>query len=399
MAIRKVGILTAGGLAPCLSSAVAALIEKWDLHEPGIEILGYRNGFAGLLTGDSVNIDGPIRRNIHRAHRLGGSPLGNSRVKLANVADCVHRGLVEAGQNPLEVAADQLIADGVDVLHPIGGDDTAAAAAGLAAHLAAKGHELRVVALPKTIDNDIRPIAQSMGAATAADYGSRFARNVIAEHSASPRSVVVHEVMGRDCGWLTAATARNYEAWVHDNVGIPGLVDARSWSLHAVLIPEIPFGIGELVESLAPTMDIYGNVNLLVAEGAGADLVLAERIANGIEVERDAFGHPRLNDVNVGQWIADHLAVELHAEKSLVVKSGYFARSAPANDEDRVLVDQCATMAIRGAIAGRVGVVGHDQDNDDELAVIEFSRVAGGKSLDVSAGWVQELLAEVESNR
>ena len=399
MTIRKVGILTAGGLAPCLSSAVATLVEKWDLHDPDVEIIGYRNGFAGLLTGDSVNIDRAIRRNIHRAHLLGGSPLGNSRVKLANVADCVHRGLVEAGENPLVVAADQLIADGIDVLHPIGGDDTAAAAAGLAVHLAAKGHELRVVVLPKTIDNDIRPIAQSMGAATAADYGSRFARNVIAEHSASRRSIVIHEVMGRDSGWLTAATARNYENWVRDYVGIPGLVDARSWSLHGVLIPEIPFGVEELAESLAPTMDIYGNVNLFVAEGAGADLVLAERMSRGMEVQRDAFGHPRLNDVNVGQWIADHLAEELHAEKSLVVKSGYFARSAPANDEDRALINQCSTMALRAAIDGLVGVVGHDEDNAGELGVIEFSRVTGGKTLDVSADWVQELFAGVASNR
>ena len=399
MAVRKVGILTAGGLAPCLSSAVAALVETWDRHDRGIEIVGYRNGFAGLLTGDSVNIDRPIRSEIHRAHLIGGSPLGNSRVKLANAADCVHRGLVEAGEDPLEVAAHQLLADGIEILHPIGGDDTAAAAAGLAAYLASVGHDLRVVSLPKTIDNDIRPVAQSMGAATAADYGSRFARNVIAEHSAAPRSVVVHEVMGRNCGWLTAATARNYESWVRENVGIAGLVDAKSWGLHAVLLPEIPFDFDELAETLASTMDLCGNVNLFIAEGAGADLVLAERMARGEVIEHDAFGHPRLDDVNVGRWIADKLSIALHAEKSLVVKSGYFARSAPANAEDRVLVDECASMAVRGALDGEVGVAGHDEDAGGQMGVIDFPRVSGGKALDTSAPWVVDLLAGVEANR
>lgn len=398
MSPRRVGILTSGGLAPCLSSAVASLVEEWDRHDPSVGIIGYRSGYAGVLTGESVDIDADIRRGIHKAHNIGGSPLGNSRVKLANAADCERRGLVGPGQDPLEVAAAQLIRDGIDVLHPVGGDDTAAAAADLAAYLRAMDHDLRVVALPKTIDNDIIPVKQSMGAATAADYGSRFAQNVIAEHSASPRSVVVHEVMGRNCGWLTAATARNYETWVRGHVEIPGLVDRASWGLHAVLVPEIAFDVVELAGVLAAAMDHHGNVNLFIAEGAGAEQVIAEQIEAGIEVRCDAFGHPKLDAVNVGQWIADRLGGLLDAEKTLVVKSGYFARSAPANDEDRALVAACAAMAVESAIAGHMGVVGHDEQNGDVLGVIGFDRVSGGKTLDVSAPWVQDLLADVAEN-
>jgi pyrophosphate--fructose-6-phosphate 1-phosphotransferase len=398
MSPRKVAILTSGGLAPCLSSAVASLVEEWDRHDPSVEILGYRSGYAGVLTGDSIVIGAEIRRGSHAAHNLGGSPLGNSRVKLSNAADCEKRGLVGPGQNPLAVAAAQLVRDGVDVLHTVGGDDTAAAASELAAHLSDMGHELRVVALPKTIDNDIIPVRQSMGAATAADYGSRFAQNVIAEHSASPRSVVVHEVMGRDCGWLTAATARNYETWVREHVGIPGLVDPASWGLHAVHVPEIEFQIDELAETLSRAMDDHGNVNLFIAEGAGAAQVIAERIAAGEKVRMDAFGHPKLDAVNVGRWIADRLGELLDAEKTLVVKSGYFARSAPANAEDRALVAACASMAVESAIAGRVGVVGEDEERGDVLGLIGFDRVSGGKTLDVTAPWVRDLLAGVAEN-
>ena len=69
-----------------------------------------------------------------------------------------------------------------------------------------------MIGLPKTVDNDVYPIRQSLGAWTAAEQGARFFANVVAEHGANPRMLIVHEVMGRNCGWLTAATARSYRA-------------------------------------------------------------------------------------------------------------------------------------------------------------------------------------------
>ena len=67
-----------------------------------------------------------------------------------------------------------------------------------------------MVGLPKTIDNDVIPIKQSLGAWTAAEEGARYFANVVAEHGASPRMLIMHEVMGRHCGWLTAYTAKAY---------------------------------------------------------------------------------------------------------------------------------------------------------------------------------------------
>src|SRR5690606_14623480 len=149
-----------------------------------------------------------VREKAAILHDFGGSPIGNSRVKLTNVADCVKRGLVKEGEDPLHVAAEQLTKDGVHILHTIGGDDTNTTAADLAAYLAEHDYGLTVVGLPKTIDNDVYPIRQSLGAVTAAEQGALFARNVIAEHNAVPHALVIHEVMGRHCGWLTAATAQ-----------------------------------------------------------------------------------------------------------------------------------------------------------------------------------------------
>ncbi len=167
-----VAMLTAGGLAPCLSSAVGGLIERYTEVAPDVRIIAYLNGYAGLLTGRSVEVTDEVRAHAHRLHAFGGSPIGNSRVKLTNVDDCVKRGLVKPGQNPLHVAAEQLSRDGVDVLHTIGGDDTNGTAADLAAYLRSNGYELTVVGLPKTIDNDVVPIKQTLGAWTAAEQGA-----------------------------------------------------------------------------------------------------------------------------------------------------------------------------------------------------------------------------------
>ena len=210
MAEQRVGILTAGGLAPCLSAATGALIERYTAFDEGIEILCYRAGYKGLLLGDSVSVDSTMRERARVLGEHGGSPIGNSRVKLTNVEDCVKRGLVGEGESPLARAAEQLERDGVTLLHTIGGDDTNIMAAALADYLGDHGYPLTVVGLPKTVDNDVFPIAQSLGAATAAEQGARFFENIVNESSANPRMLIIHEVMGRNCGWLTAATARAY---------------------------------------------------------------------------------------------------------------------------------------------------------------------------------------------
>ena len=107
--VKKVGILTAGGLAPCLSSAIGYLVERYSKVAPDIEIICYVNGYMGLLQGRSLRVTPDVRRSAKALTEHGGSPIGNSRVKLTNVKDCVKRGLVQEGQDPQKVAADQLV--------------------------------------------------------------------------------------------------------------------------------------------------------------------------------------------------------------------------------------------------------------------------------------------------
>ena len=396
MPVSTVAMLTAGGLAPCLSSAVGGLIERYTEVASDVRIIAYLNGYAGLLTGRSVEVTDEVRARAGLLHAFGGSPIGNSRVKLTNVDDCVKRGLVQPGQNPLHVAAEQLSRDRVDVLHTIGGDDTNGTAADLASYLRSNGYQLTVVGLPKTIDNDVVPIKQSLGAWTAAEQGALFARNIIAEHSTNPRMLIVHEVMGRNCGWLTAATALAHHQWVR-STKFAEWVDnsADRWDVHAVFIPELPFDIAEEARRLRAIMDRQDSVNLFISEGAGVSEIVAAKEAAGEDVPRDPFGHVQLDKINPGQWFAKQFAAELGADKVLVQKSGYFSRSAAANAADLELIRQCTTYAVDAALRGEFGVVGQDEERGDQLRAIEFERIAGGRKFDPSVPWFERLMREL----
>lgn len=393
---KKVAILTAGGLAPCLSSAIGGLIERYTEIDPSIEIICYRSGYKGLLLGDSIKVDAEMRKQAHLLYLYGGSPIGNSRVKLTNVKDCVKRGLVKEGEDPQKVAADRLVKDGVDILHTIGGDDTNTAAADLAKFLKENNYNLTVIGLPKTIDNDVYPIRQSLGAWTAAEEGAKFFRNVVGECGANPRMLIIHEVMGRNCGWLTAATAAKYREMLDTckwNDGL-GLTKARR-DISAIYIPELNIAIKEEAKRLKAVMDKNDCVNIFISEGAGVKTIVAEMEANGEVVPRDAFGHVKLDAVNPGKWFGKQFAEMIGAEKVMVQKSGYFARAAASNADDLRLIKSCTDLAVECAFRGEGGVIGHDEDKNDVLRAIEFERIKGGKPFNVNFPWFVQLLKDI----
>ncbi len=393
---KKVAILTAGGLAPCLSSAVGGLIERYTEIDPSVEIICYKGGYKGLLLGESYAVTPEVRAKADLLHLFGGSPIGNSRVKLTNLKDCLKRGLVKEGQNPQKVAADQLIKDGVDVLHTIGGDDTNTAAADLAAFLAKNNYGLTVIGLPKTIDNDVYPIRQSLGAWTAAEQGADFFWNVVAENNANPRMLIVHEVMGRNCGWLTAATAHAYRKKLDRSEWLPAIgLNRHCFEVHGVFVPEMEINIAAEAVRLRKVMDENDDVNLFVSEGAGVEAIVAEMQAKGQEVPRDAFGHVKLDAVNPGKWFAEQFGKMIGAEKTLVQKSGYFARAAASNGADLRLIKSCVDLAVDCALRREPGVIGHDEDKGGILRAIEFERIKGGKPFNIDVPWFEKMLKDI----
>lgn len=256
---------------------------------------------------------------------------------------------------------------------------------------------LTVIGLPKTIDNDVYPIRQSLGAWTAAEQGARFFRNVIAEHNANPRMLIIHEVMGRNCGWLTAEAYRDL---LDAEAFLPGLGLSRAnLEVHAVFIPEMAIDLEAEATRLRAVMDAHDNVNIFISEGAGLSSIVAEMESRGETIPRDAFGHGKLDAVNPGKWFGQQFAEMLGAEKVLVQKSGYFARAAPANQADLDLIKECVDLAVDCALRNESGVTGHDEDQGGTLRAIKFPRIQGGKPFNPQTPWFTDLLTAIGQPR
>ena len=392
----KIAFLTAGGIAPCLSAAIGALIEKYNTLAPDADMIGYLHGYRGLLLGKSIQFPESVKSRFDILYDFGGSPIGNSRVKLTNSADCEKRGYVKTGEDPLKVAATQLTRDKVDILHTIGGDDTNTMAARLSSYLKKNGYDLTVVGLPKTVDNDVFPITQTLGAWTAAEQGAVFFENIVNENTTSTRQLIIHEVMGRNCGWLTAQTAYDYRERMKQRIFLPELlVDQQRWDIDAVYIPEKDFDFYAEIDRLKEKMGEKDGVNIFLSEGAGLDTIVREMEIKSEDVPRDAFGHVRLDEINPGKWFAKQFATELNAEKVLVQKSGYFARSAKPNQKDLELIKKSAFFGAEKALNKESGVAGLDDKKNSELGLIDFDRIKGGKPFDFALDWYQGMLAEI----
>ncbi len=392
----KIAFLTAGGIAPCLSASIGGLIKSYNSVFPDAQLIGYLNGYKGLLTGKKIFFPDSVKNNIKIFDQYGGSPIGNSRVKLTNIENCVKEGYIKDGQVPLEVAARQLMEDNVDILHTIGGDDTNTMAAELSFYLKDNGYDLTVVGLPKTVDNDVYPVSQTLGAYTAAEQGAIFFENLSNENTTSSRQLIIHEVMGRNCGWLTAQTAREYRQRLDTKEFLPEVLIERSrWDIDAIYVPEMPLDFDIECERLLNLMNEKDCVNIFLSEGAGTETIVKELESDGQEIQRDAFGHVALDALNPGKWFAKQFTKKLLAEKTLVQKSGYFARSAAPNKKDLELIKMSCDLAVVSAKNGKSGVAGLDDDNENKMELIDFKRIRGGKPFDVNQEWFSSLLSEI----
>ena len=392
----KVAFLTSGGIAPCLSSSIGRLMYNYSRINKNVEFIGYLNGYKGLLTDKKIILPNNLGDQINVLYSFGGTFLGNSRVKLTNKEDCVKKGYIKEDEDPLSVAALQLLNDNINILHTIGGDDTNTTASDLVDYLKSKNHKLTVVGLPKTIDNDVYPISQTLGAYTAAEQSAVFFKNIVNENTTSSRQLIIHEVMGRNCGWLTAYSAFLYRKnFLSQMDFLKDLnLEKKQWDVHAIYIPEDSFDLETESIRLNKIMNDYDCVNIFLSEGAGIDNIVKEKEKNNQIIKRDAFGHIRLDELNPGKWYASYFKKHLKADKVLVQKSGYFSRSAAPNSKDLELIFSHADFAVKQAMLGNSGVVGIDEKEDD-ISCINFSRIKGHKPFNISLDWYIDLKKQI----
>ena len=391
----KIGILTSGGNAPCLSSSISFLLSEISDRKLKCDIIGYKNGYRGLLTDDFINLN-----NAHEISNLlqntGGSILGNSRVKLANTEDCIRKKYISEGDDPITVAANNLRENNIDCLITIGGDDTNLTARDLSFYLKKNGYDMNVVGLPKTIDNDISPISLSLGALTAAEQTKLFFENIVSENNMNPNQLIIHEIMGRHSGWLTAYSSRLYfDAMKKNKLFSTAFFDKSKYKIHALYLPEEKIDLDSEIKRLREVMLANGNVNVFLAEGSISEMILKN---NDIESEYDAFGHVKLDKLNPGMFLSSLISDKIGAEKTLIQKSGYFARSSYPNQDDLNLIKKSCEFAVDALFNKENGVVGMDSENSGKVSLINFDRIKGGKPFDIYEDWYIKMKNDIILN-
>ncbi|ADY56366.1 6-phosphofructokinase [Syntrophobotulus glycolicus DSM 8271] len=250
-AVDKVAVLTSGGDAPGMNAAIRAVVRKGIFHN--LRIFGVYHGFAGLINGQITQMElGSVADIVHR----GGTILKTARCKEM---------LLPEGQ---KLAADQLIARGIDALVAIGGDGTYRGAK----KLAELG--IKVVGIPGTIDNDINGTDFTIGFDTSVNTVVE-AVSKLRDTATSHERVFVVEVMGRNCGDIA-------------------LHAGLATGAESILIPEIPFDLEEISEKLRRGFQRGKNHSIImVAEGAGNVIDIARQLTDqsGFENRVTILGH------------------------------------------------------------------------------------------------------------
>src|SRR3954463_1007770 len=307
--MARIGVLTGGGDCPGLNAVIRAVVRK-GITVHGHTHFGFTYGWAGVLQNEGIELDAASTRGI--LHR-GGTILGTSRTNPFKEGgpgvEGVRRGLEERG---------------IDVLIPIGGEDTL----GVAGKLAEAG--IPVVGVPKTIDNDLAGTDFTFGFQTAVQIATD-AIDRLHTTAESHNRVIVCEVMGRHAGWIAAYS------------GIAGGADA-------ILVPERPFDIDQVCEPLRRRHRRGRRFSIVVvSEGAtpkdGSSLATT---AQGT----DAFGHARLGGIAVG---LEREIEERTGYETRMTILGHVQRGGTPNAYDRVLGTRFGVAAVDAAARGDHG--------------------------------------------
>ena len=361
--LKRIGILTAGGDCPGLNAAIRG-VGKAALGRYGIEVIGIRDGFLGLIENRFLPLDKTILSGILT---VGGTILGTSRVK-------PHRMEVNGEERDVR---DQLLKNcqqnGLDALVCIGGGGTAKNAL----RLAEKG--LDVILLPKTIDNDLALTETSFGFDTALEIATE-AIDRLHSTAHSHHRIIVAEIMGHRAGWLTLGA------------GIAGGADV-------ILIPELPYDVKKIAKAIRRRSEHGMNFSIVaVAEGA-----LSRQYADRFERLRSRLARVRTAEAlkAVKAELADldrqhsgntlRLAGQLErltGLESRVTILGYVQRGGAPSAIDRLLATRLGTACVEFLREGVSGVM--VAARGDSAQAVPLKDVAGKrKEVTPNHPWVE----------
>ena len=326
--IRRIGILTGGGDCPGLNAVIRAVVKAGIVHH-GLEVVGIEDGYLGLIQNRMHLMD---LSEVSGIHIIGGTILGSS-----NKADPQAFAMQVEGQwVKRDVTADVLSHCRqwqLDALVVIGGDGTMAGAS----HLIAQG--LRVVGVPKTIDNDLEGTEITFGHDTAVTTAAE-ALDKIHTTASSHHRVMVVEIMGRYAGWLAL------------RAGLASGADV-------ILIPELPFDIDAVCEACLRRSKV-GKRFTIIAVGEGARPAGGDMIVHHV----DPSSPDPIRLGGIAEFVADQVEQRTHLE-SRSMALGYVQRGGTPTPHDRILATLLASHAVDLLISGRF----------NELVVVREGRI------------------------
>lgn len=349
--MTRVGVLTGGGDCPGLDAVIRATVRR-GLALGGHSFLGFRDGWAGVLLDDALELTLESTSGILPR---GGTMLGTSRTDP-----------LAGGLEAVETIRRTLASRGVDALVVIGGDGTL----GAARDLLAEG--IPLVAVPKTIDNDVAGTDLSVGFQTAVQIATD-AIDRLHTTAESHNRVIVVEVMGRSAGWIATYS------------GIAGGADV-------ILIPEVPFDIDQVAE-LIKQRHARGRYFSIVVAAEGAQFCDGnEKHGGGSPDGRDEFGHVRLG--GIGSALASEIEKRTGFETRSVVL-GHIQRGGSPTAYDRVLATRYGLGAIdmvhRGEFGQMAALRGNKIVSVPLAEAIATNRKVDKEILDAATGILDKL--------
>ncbi|MHB8875492.1 MAG: diphosphate--fructose-6-phosphate 1-phosphotransferase [Myxococcaceae bacterium] len=365
---KKMGILVGGGPAPGINSVIGAATIHAELA--GVEMVGIQDGFEWLMAGDIDHVQQLETKNISRSHFAGGSVIGIARANPTKKDELI------------ETCVQSLLRLNIDKLVTIGGDDTGYSAYRL--EQKARG-QLSVVHVPKTIDNDLDlpPETPTFGFQTARHVGVEIVKNLMVDARTTHRWYFVI-AMGRKAGHLALGIGKSMgatltlipEEYPPGKLALKTVVDTLVGAIVKRLSDGLRDGVAVLAEGLVELLD---EVDL-------ADLP---------EIERDAHGHIRIAEVNIGEILKAQVQArlkELGLKTTIVAKNiGYELRCCDPIPFDMEYTRDLGFYAARHLLAGGTGALISIHNG-------KFEPIPFDKILDPKTGRTKVRMVDVNSD-
>lgn len=313
----KCGIVTCGGTCPGLNDVIRAIVLSLHYHYDVHTVFGFRYGYEGLSPAyrhPPVEL-GP--KEVYDIHLKGGTILGSSR-----------------GPQDVSDMVDTLERMNIGILFTIGGDGTLRGGQAIYEEIGRRGLKISVIGIPKTIDNDISYLDESFGFETAVAETRTAIYSAHVEAHGARNGIGLVKLMGRESGFIAAyATLANSD-------------------VNFCLIPEVPFALDTLFSALKERLEVRRHAVIVVAEGAGQDLL--EKTG-----KRDASGNIRFGDVGI--FLRDQIKGYFEQEGMGIslkyIDPSYTIRSTPANPHDSVFCLLLGHCAVHAGMTGRTNMV------------------------------------------